>query len=253
MPTERMIPPEDVERDARWLFRGAALVWLTTGLGVLHPAYRAVGERYLDLLGAPHWLMWLTCAFEVPFAIAVATLRPGVWLAALQVGLIAVFSVLLAVAEPLMLANPFGMITKNLPLCAGLISGALIMREGWSTRARWVLRAGVALIWITEGLFPRVLFQQAVEVGVVANSGLVPIDPSLFLTLMGVAQLTSGLATLVLRGRWLKVLLLGELVAAVVLPLMVGVQLTELWVHPFGPLTKNVPLLVGTVMLLRRW
>jgi DoxX-like family len=38
----------------------------------------------------------------------------------------------------------------------------------------------------------------------------------------------------------------------VVLPLLVSWQHPLLWFHPFGPMTKNLPILFGTLLVLRR-
>jgi uncharacterized protein YqjF (DUF2071 family) len=43
-----------------------------------------------------------------------------------------------------------------------------------------------------------------------------------------------------------------QLLALLVLPIVVGTLIPRLWVHPFGPLTKNVPLLVGTGVVFLR-
>jgi hypothetical protein len=66
---------------------------------------------------------------------------------------------------------------------------------------------------------------------------------------MGACEVLSGVAALLLRGRPLRWLLGAQLAALVVLPALVGWLDPRLWVHPFGPLTKNVPILVGTAVL----
>ena len=240
------------ERDLRWLSRGAALIWLTTGLGVLHPFYREVGGQYLDRLGLPHGLMWAACGFEVLLGVAVAALRPTALLVGLQVAMVVCFTVILGVAEPMLLVHPFGVLSKNYPLIAMLLASLLVVREGWSPRATMLLRAGMAMVWVTEGIFPKLFFQQPMELGVVANSGLVPFSPALFLVLLGLAQAASGVAALLLKGRWLTALLIAQTAALVFLPLLVSWQQPLLWVHPFGPMTKNLPIIVGTLVVIRR-
>jgi hypothetical protein len=110
----------------------------------------------------------------------------------------------------------------------------------------------MACVWLTEGLFPKLLFQQPLELAVVAGSGLVPMDPSRFLVLLGAAQILSGVAALVLRGRPLRWLLGAQVAALVVLPLLVSWQAPSLWFHPYGPLTKNLPIIAGTLVALWR-
>jgi len=229
-----------------------ASLWLLTAVLVLHPAYRAEGLRWLDRLHLPGGLMWVTCGAELVLGLRVGLGRPTAALTALQVALVAGFSLVLAVLDPMLLVHPFGILTKNLPFLAVVGTVLLLEREGWSPRAAGLLRVGMAIIWITEGLLPKLLFQQPMELAVVANSGLVPFDPSLFLRILGIAQLLSGLLALRLRGRLLAALLGCQVAALVLLPLLVSVQDPLLWVHPFGPMTKNIPIIVGTVVLARR-
>ena len=107
-------------------------------------------------------------------------------------------------------------------------------------------------MWITEGVFPKLLFQQKSELEVVVASHLVPSDPAMFLRGLGLLQAVSGVLALVLRGWPLRLVLACQLVGLVVLPILVSIQEPTLWVHPFGPLTKNVPILVGTAVVLVR-
>jgi hypothetical protein len=238
--------------EERALCGGAAFVWLATGLSALHPYYREVGHAYLARLGLPDGLMYATCAAEVLLGLRVALGRATTAVTAVQAALIVGFTVILAVLDPPLLVHPDGVLTKNLPLLATVGTAWLLRREGWTPRAAWLLRGGMAIIWITEGLFPKVLFQAGWEVALVKRSGLVFGDSVLFLRVMGACEALSGVAALLLRGRPLRWLLGAQLAALLVLPLLVGWQEPELWVHPFGPLTKNVPILVGTALLWRR-
>jgi hypothetical protein len=196
--------------------------------------------------------MYVTCAAEVLLGLRVALGRATTAATAVQVVLVAGFTAILAASEPALLVHPDGVLMKNLPLLATLGTAWLLRREGWTPRAEWLLRGGMALIWITEGLFPKILFQAGWEVALVGRSALVRGDPAVFLRLMGAAEVLSGVAALLLRGRPLRWLLGAQLAALLALPLLVGWLEPDLWFHPFGPLTKNVPILVGTAVLLRR-
>jgi hypothetical protein len=236
--------------DARLLRWSVAFVWLATGVAVLHPWYQARGSAYLERLGLPNWVMYGTCAFEVVLGLRVGLGRASTWLTVLQAAMIVTFTIILGCLDPWLLVNPFGMLTKNLPLLAVIGTTWLVERDGWSRRALWLLRAGVAVIWITEGIFPKILFQQQVELEMVARCGIVPPPP--FLVLVGVAEAASGVAVLLLRGRLLRGLLGGQLVALLFLPVVAGTLDPVLWVHPFMPLVKNVPIIAATIIVLRR-
>lgn len=234
-------------RELLWLKAGCASIWLTTALGVLHPFFRSVGHTWLSRLGLPDALMWLACLAELGLGVAVLAARPSGHLAAAQLCAVAAFTAVLAALEPMLLVHPFGVLTKNVPFAALVAATWLVAKEGWTSRALWTLRAGVAAIWVTEGLLPKLLFQQPMELLVVEQSGLVPFSAPAFLVLLGTAQAASGVAALLLRGAPLRWLLAAQAAALVALPVLVSWQLPELWFHPFGPLTKNLPILAGTV------
>lgn len=239
-------------RDARALALSVAFVWLATAALFVHPYYRQVGADWLDRLGLPHALMGATCAGELVLGLVVAIARPTRALFLVQAALVFGFTVILAVLDPLLLAHPYGVLTKNLPLLGALATATLATREGFSTRVVWLLRASMALPWLTEGLFPKLMFVQELELEVVRASGLVPMDATAFLHLLGVAQIASAAGALLLRGAPLRVLLWLQAASLVLLPIMVSMHDPLLWVHPFLPLLKNVPILVGTVVLARR-
>jgi hypothetical protein len=247
-PSQRL----QAETDARLLRWSVAFVWLATGALVLVPEYQRVGGYYLKLLHLPAELMLATCIVEIALGLRLALGRMATWLAILQIGMVLAFTAILASVEPMLLASPFGMLTKNIPLLAAVGTAWLLEREGWTPRAHWLLRAGVGIIWITEGIVPKILYQQETELRVVAESGLVPWKPDDFLFWLGLAQAASGLCVFALSGRPLRILLACQLAALVALPILVSLHDWELWIHPFGPLTKNVTILAGTWLLLRR-
>jgi hypothetical protein len=233
------------------LLRGSvAFVWLATGALVVHPFYRAVGAAWLARLGLGRGLMFAACAGELALGLVVLARRSSFALAALQTAAVVVFTGVLAGLDPMLLVHPLGLLTKNLPFLAVVWAAWLVSTEGFTRRATWVLRAGMASIWITEGLFPKILFQQPLELALVESWGLAPAPRVLFAT--GLAQIAGGVLALVLRGRMLRVVLALELAALVALPALVTIAMPVLWAHPFGPLTKNLPILAGTFVLLRR-
>ena len=246
---EEVPKPDSSARILRW---AVAFVWLATGVLVVVPYYREEGGRYLDQLGLPYWLMYVTCAVEIVLGLRVALGRSATWLVILQVGMILTFTVILAIIQPILLLSPFGYLTKNIPLIAMIVTAWLLEREGWTRRATWVLRAGIGIIWITEGLLPKILYQQTEELLLVPESVLRFTSSSEFLFWLGLAQAISGLLVLTLHGRWLRAVLACQLAALVALPILVSWNHWQYWVHPFGGLTKNMAILAGTWVLFRR-
>jgi len=229
------------------------VVWLVTALSIGHPYYRTVGAQYLAKLGLPTLLMPLTCAGELVLGGLVLALRPRTWLTVLQGSLVLGFTAVLAMQEPLLLASPFGVLSKNLQFLVVLAVIDRVERDGdWTEQTRLWLRVAMAAVWMTEGLFPKLLFQQEIELSMVPRIGIHDLSPRLLVGALGVCQLASGIAALLLRGGLLRLLLLGQALALVCLPLAVGMLEPTLYVHPFGPFLKNIPILVGT-WIVRRW
>ena len=132
-----------------------------------------------------------------------------------------------------------------------VVTAWLLEREGWTARADWVLRAGLAFIWIWEGIFANAVFQSETLHEVIAATKVPLGDPSLFLTLGGIGEALSGLALLVLQGWPLRWLLMLHAVGLLAICGLVTNYDPRLWFHFAGPLTKNVPLFIGTLVLLR--
>ncbi len=237
----------DSHKEETWLRASLSLVWIWTALAVLHPYYRSVGSSYLSQMGLPSLLMYATCAFELILGVAVLLLRPRVLLVGLQAAMVLTFSLILAVWQPLLLASPFGMLSKNLQFLCVLYVLFLVEKSGkWTPQAQLLLRIGMATVWLTEGLFPKLLFQQQIELQMVPRIGIHAVSPSVLVGMMGIGQLVSGILALTLSGKWLRLLLLLQACALVFLPLAVGFLEPTLYVHPFGPFSKNLPILVGT-------
>ncbi len=234
---------------SQWLKYSVAWVWLTSGLFVLHPYYRTLGAQYLEVLGLPSWPMYAACTAEVVLALWIIRSRASTSIVGLQLVAICGFTLVLGSSQPMLLAHPFGALTKNIPLVTALIASWLLEREGWSARAVNVLRLGVAAIWITEGIFPKIFFQQEVEL-VIARS-ISSSAPEHLVMVLGVAQALSGMAVLMLSGRSLRWMLTAQFAALLALPLLVTLNYPLEWFHPFGPLTKNLPILAATYTLIR--
>jgi uncharacterized protein YbjT (DUF2867 family) len=122
---------------------------------------------------------------------------------------------------------------------------AIVLR----TRARldWLLpllRACVAAVWIGSGVVSLGLYPAQDSLAMLARVGLA--HPAV---LYGAALLDIAIGTAILavkRRKWLWRLQLA-LIAGY--SAIVAVWLPELWLHPFGPLLKNLPMLAAIVAL----
>ena len=112
-----------------------------------------------------------------------------------------------------------------------------------------LLKFSLALLWIATGFIS--VFGYPVEssytmlqqVGVPAF--LMPI------TLYSAATLDIALGLALLISYQLRLALLLQILTVVIYTLIISISMPELWLHPFGPITKNIPLLVSTFVLLR--
>jgi uncharacterized protein YbjT (DUF2867 family) len=118
-----------------------------------------------------------------------------------------------------------------------------------ATRARldWLLpllRACIAAVWIGSGLVSLGLYPVADSLALLARVGL---ESRVVLYGAAVADIALGLAIYLLkRRRWLWRLQMGLILAY---SAIIAWWLPELWLHPFGPLLKNLPMLAAILAL----
>src|SRR4051794_17555990 len=240
-----------IKFDSRALCAAVAFVWLASAFGVLHLYYWESAAPYVKQLALPDALVYATCAAEVLIGLRVLFGPANTSVTVLQAGMIGTFTIILAAVDPKLLVNPFGVLSKNVSIVAVIVTAWLLEREGWTARAEWVLRAGLAFIWVWEGIFANAVFQSETLREVIAATKIPLGDPSLFLTLGGIGEALSGLALLVLRGRPLRWLLMLHALGLLGICGLVTNYDPRLWFYFAGPLTKNVPLIIGTLVLLR--
>lgn len=107
-----------------------------------------------------------------------------------------------------------------------------------------VMRASVAAVWIFSGVVSLGLFPVEESYAMLARVGMA--SP---LVLYGAALLDIALGVAIYafrRRRWLWRL---QIALILVYSVLIAVFLPELWLHPFGPLLKNLPMLAGIVAL----
>ena len=223
-----------------------ALVWLVTAATCASAFYRHVGAQYLARLHLGTGWMVATCVAEGALGVLLLARPFGRWLALGQIAAVTVFTGLLAALEPMLLVSPFGMLSKNVSFVLVVWAAHRLARGDAERAVLPLVRVAAALPWLSEGLFPKLLFQQQVELSMAPALGLVFASPGVIVGALGIAQIASGILALTLRGRPLRWLLVGQGVALVALPAVVGGLAPWLWVHPFGPFSKNLPILAAT-------
>lgn len=124
-------------------------------------------------------------------------------------------------------------------------AGALALQARW----RWlqpILRAALAALWIVTGLLSLGVYPVADSYALLARTGLPgwAMPPALYgAALLDIAL---GVATLWRPGRWLW-LAQAALIGAYTV--IITWKLPEFWLHPYGPILKNVPILALLLLL----
>lgn len=110
-----------------------------------------------------------------------------------------------------------------------------------------MLRVSVALVWLWTGAVSLGLYPREASYGLLQRTGA---PPALFAILLYGAALLDfalGAATLLLRKR--HVLWLIQIALILAYTLIISIKLPEYWLHPYGPILKNLPMLAAIYLL----
>jgi uncharacterized membrane protein YphA (DoxX/SURF4 family) len=107
--------------------------------------------------------------------------------------------------------------------------------------AKVLARTALGMIWVYEGLVPKLLFTTPQEVDLVARSGAYWPTPMATLAALGVCEILGGLW--LLSGRAEKTAATLSFVLVAILGPVCAVLEPSILYHPFGGLSKNLSLL----------
>jgi hypothetical protein len=118
-----------------------------------------------------------------------------------------------------------------------------------------VLRWSIALVWIWTGIVSLGLYPRAASLTLLARTGITGTLAEIALYGAAALDLALGAATLLMRRRrWLW---LAQFALIFAYTIIITVKLPEFWLHPYGPILKNLPLLACLALLYRleagRW
>ncbi|HUP30501.1 MAG TPA: DoxX-like family protein, partial [Usitatibacter sp.] len=112
-----------------------------------------------------------------------------------------------------------------------------------------LLRVSIAVVWLTAGIVSVGPYPVDESLALLARTGITgALAPA---ALFGAAALdfVLGVATLALPRR--RLLWMVQIAVIVVYTAIITVALPEQWLHPYGPVVKNLPMLAAIVLLLR--
>jgi uncharacterized protein YbjT (DUF2867 family) len=110
-----------------------------------------------------------------------------------------------------------------------------------------MLRLCIALVWIVTGIVSLGLYPVDESYALLARTGITGWLAPVMLYGAALLDLGFGIATLFLpRRRWLWI---AQLTLIGFYTVIISFRLPEFWLHPYGPLSKNLPML-GAIFLL---
>ncbi|HMN79293.1 MAG TPA: SDR family oxidoreductase [Burkholderiaceae bacterium] len=121
-----------------------------------------------------------------------------------------------------------------------------------AARLRWtlpVLRGALAFLWIFTAIVSFGLFPVDQSLSLLRTVGI-PED-MLHVTLFGAAALDLILGLLTLfAGRHARRVWIAQAILISAYTVVISIFLPEYWLHPFGPISKNIPILAMLVLLI---
>jgi uncharacterized membrane protein YphA (DoxX/SURF4 family) len=110
-----------------------------------------------------------------------------------------------------------------------------------------LLRLSVALVWIVTGIVSLGIYPVEQSYELLARTGVPAALRPLALYGAALLDLAFGVATLALRSaRWLW---LAQIALIAAYTVIISVRLPEYWLHPYGPILKNLPMLALLLLL----
>lgn len=109
------------------------------------------------------------------------------------------------------------------------------------------LRAAIGLMWIVTGVISLGVYPREASYELLARSGM----PDMLqpYALFGAALLDIILGVLCFIPRRPPWLWMAQAVLILFYTLVISIKLPEFWLHPYGPILKNVPILAVLVLL----
>jgi nucleoside-diphosphate-sugar epimerase/uncharacterized membrane protein YphA (DoxX/SURF4 family) len=130
-----------------------------------------------------------------------------------------------------------------------LLCNPSAVQDRWHSRLyflRPLLRLSIAFLWIFTGLTSLFFTPLGDNILLLENIGI-PYPLFVFYSASGL-DILLGLATLFnYKIRWVAVI---QILVIVLYTLIISVKLPYFWLFPFGPISKNLPILVATAIMI---
>ncbi len=103
-----------------------------------------------------------------------------------------------------------------------------------------LMRYSLAAVWIVTGLLSLGIYPQEDSFALLARIGIEGTAASAALYLGSTADIIFGLMTLLAPS---KRLWQAQALLVLIYTIVISIYLPEFWLHPFGPILKNIPFL----------
>ena len=103
------------------------------------------------------------------------------------------------------------------------------------------IRLTLAIVWLVTGLLSLGIYPQQESLALLSRMGLLGTPALAALYLGATADITLGVLTLFAPNKKLWVI---QALLIITYTLLISIWLTEFWLHPFGPILKNLPILM---------
>ncbi|ESS69552.1 NAD-dependent epimerase/dehydratase [Methyloglobulus morosus KoM1] len=103
-----------------------------------------------------------------------------------------------------------------------------------------LIRYSLAIVWLVTGVLSIGIYPQQDSFALLARIGIVGQSALAALYLGSAADITFGIMTLLIPS---KALWQGQAVLVLIYTVVISIWLPEFWLHPFGPILKNIPFL----------
>jgi uncharacterized protein YbjT (DUF2867 family) len=112
-----------------------------------------------------------------------------------------------------------------------------------------IVRCSIAAVWIFTGIVSLGLYPVADSYALLARVGVTGMLAAPMLYGAAVLDVLFGIGTLVLARRWRHWLWLMQIATILCYTALITWRLPEFWLHPYGPLLKNLPMLAAIWLL----
>jgi uncharacterized protein YbjT (DUF2867 family) len=151
------------------------------------------------------------------------------------------------VADPSATARLLGRTPKDLSVFIDRDARTTVTRMAQLAWLLPLLRYSIAIVWIWTGIVSFGLYPRESSLDLLYRTGVPVTLAPLMLYGAAALDLLLGFATLLMqRRRWLW---LAQIALILTYTVIITIKLPEFWLHPYGPILKNLPMLAALYML----